>query len=200
MASRLANVPNFISIARLLAVPLVVWLILENRFEGAFWVFILAGISDAVDGFIAKQMDAESELGMYLDPIADKVLLVSVYLSLGVENILPGWLVILVVFRDVLIVGGVLLSQTFIEKSVKMAPLWISKINTTAQIGLAAFVLAWFAFNLGTALTFIVADALVDFVAATTFFSGMAYLVRWVRGFSESESVSCQGKNKLLFG
>ncbi|MEM9684957.1 MAG: CDP-alcohol phosphatidyltransferase family protein, partial [Pseudomonadota bacterium] len=81
-----SNLPNAISVGRLLAVPVMVWLILTDRLNAAFWLFVAAGISDGVDGFIAKRFHVESELGRYLDPIADKVMLVCIYIMLGVED------------------------------------------------------------------------------------------------------------------
>ncbi|MBV8737887.1 MAG: CDP-alcohol phosphatidyltransferase family protein, partial [Alphaproteobacteria bacterium] len=107
------SLPNLISLGRLLLVPLAIWLILGHRYGAAFWIFIVAGISDALDGFIAKHFDRRTRLGALLDPIADKALLVSVYVTLGLANQLWPSLVILVVFRDVMIVGGFLLIQAF---------------------------------------------------------------------------------------
>ncbi|MGH6946651.1 MAG: CDP-alcohol phosphatidyltransferase family protein, partial [Kiloniellales bacterium] len=95
--------PNLITLARLLVVPVAVYVILTEAFVAAFWIFVLAGISDAIDGAIAKRFRVTSELGAYLDPLADKALLVSVYVTLSQVDQLPVWLVILVVFRDVLI-------------------------------------------------------------------------------------------------
>ena len=135
------SLPNAITVGRLLAVPLMVWLIVTGRMDAAFWLFVAAGISDGVDGFIAKRFKAESRLGSYLDPLADKVMLVCIYITLGVEGELSSWLVILVVFRDALIVGGALLSQ-LMEHPLRVRPLYISKVNTVAQILLAAVVLA----------------------------------------------------------
>ena len=106
------NLPNALSLGRLLAVPIVVWLLLQEAYVGAFLVFVLAGVSDAVDGYLAKQFGMDTEIGRFLDPIADKTLLVSVYITLGHQEILPVWLVILVVSRDLLIVGGALLAYT----------------------------------------------------------------------------------------
>src|SRR5215470_10721027 len=105
------NLPNLISLGRLLLVPLAISLILDGKYWAAFWVFIIAGISDALDGFIAKHFDRRTRLGALLDPLADKVLLVSVYVTLGVAGQLWTWLVVLVVFRDIMIVGGFLLLQ-----------------------------------------------------------------------------------------
>ncbi len=171
------NVPNVISLGRLLAVPVAVWLVLSGQLLAAFWVFVTAGISDAVDGFIAKRFNAETEFGRYLDPIADKVLLVGVYVALGNEGYLETWLVIMVVFRDVLIVGGALLFQT-LTQSLTMQPLMVSKVNTVAQIVLAAVVLGVNGYGIADRG---VLDILFYTVAATTFFSGGAYVVTWSR-------------------
>ncbi|MCX8231985.1 MAG: CDP-alcohol phosphatidyltransferase family protein, partial [Alphaproteobacteria bacterium] len=104
------HLPNIISLARILMVPVVVWLVVIGELGGAFWVFIAAVISDAVDGFIAKRFDAVTEVGIYLDPVADKALLVSIFVALGAAGLVSLWLVILVVSREVLIVGGILFS------------------------------------------------------------------------------------------
>ncbi len=101
------SIPNLITLARILLVPVVVWAIASNQMLFAFLLFAAAGVSDAVDGFLAKRFGMASELGRYLDPLADKVLIVSIYVSLGIVERLPRWLVILVVSRDLLIVGGV---------------------------------------------------------------------------------------------
>src|SRR6202035_4268592 len=102
------NLPNLISLGRLLLVPLAISLILDGKYWAAFWVFVVAGISDALDGFIAKRFNRRTRLGALLDPVADKAMLVSVYVALGLVHELWTWLVILVVFRDVMIVGGFL--------------------------------------------------------------------------------------------
>lgn len=171
------NVPNFISLARLFSVPVAVWLILEGRYQLAFWLFIAAGISDAVDGFIAKHFNARTRLGGYLDPIADKVLLVSVYITLGVQAEIPSWLVILVVSRDILIVGGSLM-MLMLTDEFEIDPLYLSKVNTTAQILLVGWLLA----QLGFALDYAVVTAFLTwFTAGTTLLSGSAYFVVWWR-------------------
>jgi cardiolipin synthase len=168
--------PNLISLARLLAVPLAVWLILTDRYGIAFWVFVAAGVSDAIDGFIAKHFGARTVLGGYLDPLADKALLVSVYVTLGYRGQIENWLVILVVFRDVLIIGGAILYQTMTQ-SLKMQPLFISKINTAAQIALVAILLG--KLGLGVVNDYGLTAALVYIVAASTLLSGGAYIAIW---------------------
>ena len=152
--------------------PVTVWLILNDFLLAAFWLFVIAGISDALDGFIAKHWDQVTEFGAYLDPIADKALLVSIYITLGVQGYLENWLVIMVVFRDAMIVGAVILFQTMV-RSLQMDPLFISKVNTLAQIILAALVLGDLGFEVETGLFM---EMMIGIVAVTTMVSGMSYL------------------------
>jgi cardiolipin synthase len=171
----LAWLPNLISLARLLAVPVTVHLLLIGSYNAAFWLFIAAGVSDALDGIIAKHFNAASQVGAFLDPLADKALLVAVYVTLGYLEHLAVWLVILIVFRDLLIVGGAILFHT-LTHSLKMEPLLVSKANTTAQITLAGMVLADLGLNLSLPGAI---HVLVYVVAATTFVSGAAYVIKW---------------------
>ena len=171
----LRQLPNLITLARLLAVPVTVYLILLGELVPAFWIFVAAGVSDAVDGLLAKRLNLVSEIGAYLDPLADKALLLGVFVTLGYVGQVPIWLVILIVFREVLIIGGALLFQT-ITHALHMQPLFISKVNTAAQIALAATVLARPA--LGVALDS-VPETLTAVVAMTTFLSGAAYVIKW---------------------
>jgi cardiolipin synthase len=156
---------------------------MDGRMELAFWLFIAAGISDAADGYIAKRFGAQSELGSYLDPLADKALLVSIYLALGAGEYLPPWLVIVVVWRDILIIGGALLYHT-LTHNLKMEPLLISKINTLAQIVLAGYVMGSKAFGISVdGLSVIMIWA----VAATTVLSGAVYVIGWLRKATSME-------------
>ena len=176
------SIPNLISLARLMAVPVMIYLILNGSYFGAFWLFVAAGVSDAIDGYIAKQLGQATVLGSYLDPLADKALLVGVYITLGQENLLPSWLVILVVFRDLVIIGGVVLLHIS-TNGVKMKPLIVSKINTAAQIFLVAIVLANLAFPQLAWSEFVL--ILVYIVTVTTLSSGGAYIVRWGRNIEQ---------------
>lgn len=177
------NPPNLITLGRLLSVPVAVWLILEGAEAAAFWVFVAAGVSDAVDGFLANRFDWRTRIGALLDPIADKTLLVGVYVTLGIAGHLPAWLVILVVFRDLLIVGGFLLVQAMAQ-TMRSEPLVVSKVNTASQIALAAATLA----RLGLGLSIdTLAEALIYVVAATTVLSGAGYLIRWTRALAGLE-------------
>jgi cardiolipin synthase len=171
----LGLLPNLISLGRLLAVPLAVWLMLGDRFAAAFWLFIAAGVSDALDGFLARHFSKRTKLGGYLDPIADKTLLVSVYVTLGLRGHIADWLVILVVFRDLLIIGGAVIYH-LLTQSLRMQPLFISKFNTVAQIVLAGVVLAQLGYGIADERLL---SVMVHVVAATTFLSGAAYVVLW---------------------
>ena len=169
--------PNFITLARLLAVPVTVYLILQGTYDVAFWLFVAAGVSDALDGYLAKRFDLESVLGSFLDPLADKALLVGVFVALGYTNHVAMWLVILIVFRDLLIVGGAILFHT-LTQSLHMQPLFISKLNTAAQILLACAVLAQLGADWRVPW---LTEGLIVGVAATTFLSGAAYVIKWGR-------------------
>lgn len=171
------TIPNIITIGRLMAVPVMIWLIANEYMRAAFYLFLAAGISDGIDGFIAKRFNQRSELGAMLDPLADKMLLMAVYISLGLTHDLPGWLVILVVARDAMILGGFLLLGT-IGPAPRADPLYISKVNTTVQILLAALILGVRGFGWSYTEAVLVLEYAA---AATTFLSGLAYLVRWMR-------------------
>lgn len=175
------NLPNSITLARIITVPLIVWLILREEMMLAFIFFLLGGLSDALDGLIAKQFDLVTKLGQYLDPIADKILLVSIYVTLGFKGDLPSWLVILVVSRDILIVGGILFSY-LLETKLKIAPLWISKINTFCQILLATMVLGAAGFDYNLEVLQVIT---IYVVAFTTFMSGFSYISNWIRQNSQ---------------
>jgi len=172
----LVNLPNIITFARLCAVPVAVGLVLYQRPMAAFWLFAAAGVSDAIDGWLARRRGT-TLIGAMLDPLADKALLVSMYVTLAVVQALPDWLAILVVFRDAIIVGGVVL-LAITGHPVAIQPLWISKLNTTLQILLVSVTL------LRAALPMVpegMVGLLIAAVAMTTFASGTAYVWNTVR-------------------
>jgi len=170
------SLPNIITILRIAAVPVTVWFILEGKLNWAFWLFVAAGISDALDGAIARSFSARTRLGGYLDPVADKALLVGVFLALGWEGLVPTWLVILIVLRDIIIVGGVTALMAMKER-LAMQPLVIGKINTFLQIAVAALVLS--VYGPGFGLDFWIQPAFY-LAGLTTFASLAAYSMRGV--------------------
>lgn len=171
------NLANLVTLGRLLMVVPLVWLIATERLEAAFWLFVAAGISDVVDGYIAKNFNAKTELGAILDPLADKALLDGIYLALAIVGWLPAWLAVMVLGRDLLIVVGVVLIRRR-DPVFRAMPLAIGKINTFAQILLAACAIAdaggWIDLEAQVA-------ALVVLVATTTALSGAGYAVQAIR-------------------
>ena len=177
------SIPNLITLGRILLVPVVVWAITAGEMRVAFVLFLAAGITDAVDGFLAKRFGMATELGAYLDPLADKAMLVSIYVALGITDAVPRWLVILVVSRDIMIVSAVILSW-LVDKPVPLKPLAVSKLNTVAQISLACVVMAALGFEFDASLAVM---ALTAVVTALTLLSIGFYVAEWVRHMNAAE-------------
>jgi cardiolipin synthase len=171
------NIPNLITLGRILLVPVVVWAIASGTMWIAFVLFVAAGVSDAVDGYLAKRFHMTTELGALLDPLADKALIVSIYITLGVNDAIPRWLVILVVSRDIMIIGAFMLSW-LVGNPLKVKPLLVSKLNTVAQILFACVVLGSLGFDIQADTLKLV---LMGLVAALTLLSVAAYVAEWVR-------------------
>jgi cardiolipin synthase (CMP-forming) len=177
------SIPNLITLARILLVPVLVWAIIAGEMQLAFLLFLAAGISDAVDGFLAKRFGMATELGAYLDPLADKVLIVSIYVALGITDVLPAWLVILVVSRDIMIVGAVLLSW-LVDNPVAIKPVLVSKLNTAAQIVFATLTLGSLALSVNAEPLLTV---MMGLVVILTLLSIGFYLREWVRHMNSAE-------------
>jgi cardiolipin synthase (CMP-forming) len=177
MISHFRSLPNLISLGRLMLVPAIIVMIATERWKEACIVFIIAGISDALDGWIAKTFDLRTELGAYLDPVADKALIVSIYVALAIVAVLPATIAILVVARDMMIIGAFMISL-ILRKPVTVKPLMISKLNTAAQISFAAMVLGVKAFGFPAGAWF---DVSLYSVAALTLASTAAYFGQWIR-------------------
>jgi cardiolipin synthase len=171
------SIPNLITLGRILAVPVILWAITSGEMRIAFILFLVAGLSDLIDGFLAKRFGMATELGAYLDPLADKAMIVSIFVALGIVEAMPRWLVILVVSRDIMIVSAVILSW-LVDKPVKLKPLAVSKLNTVAQIVYATIVLAALTFRWEIPL---VTGALMGVVAVLTLLSVAFYVAEWVR-------------------
>ena len=177
----LRSLPNLITLGRLVLVPAVITMIASDQWVGAFACFLVAGISDGIDGWLAKRFHLRTELGAYLDPLADKALLISIYVSLAWVHVAPVSLAVLVVFRDVMIIGAVIVSWV-LGNPVEIRPLFISKANTTVQIVFAAGVLAAESFSIQLGPIFQIS---VYIVAALTLASAAAYLSQWLRHMSD---------------
>jgi cardiolipin synthase len=172
-----SDIPNIITVFRFLLVPPLVLLLLQERFGLALLVFCIAGFSDALDGFLAKRFDWSSRLGALMDPLADKLLLVSSFITLGWLQRIPLWLVGVVILRDLVIVGGALVYNFRIER-LEADPSMVSKLNTFTQIMLVLAVLFSQAIE---GLPYLWMDVLLYCVLATTLWSGFDYVWRWSR-------------------
>lgn len=171
------HIPNLITGLRILLVAPFLWLLLEERYAAALALFVIAGVSDGLDGFLAKYYGWTSELGGLLDPVADKLLLMGAILALGWLNELPAWLVALVVARDLVIVGGAAAYHLRVERF-HAAPLMISKLNTLTQLVLVGAVIVHYGL---TPLPAWLLTGGIYLTALTTVWSGAAYVWRWGR-------------------
>lgn len=171
------HIPNLISAARVVLVFPVIWLLLHEQFSVALWLFLVAGVSDALDGLLAKTFHWQSRLGGILDPLADKFLLVSTYVCLAILGAVPAWLVVLVILRDLVIISGGVVYNYRVERF-EAEPLLISKLNTLMQILLALVMVFQLA---GSPLPGWLPQSLVWIVVFTTIASGLSYVLEWSR-------------------
>lgn len=184
------DIPNLISIARIILVAPTVYYLLNLDYKLALVLFFIAGASDGVDGFLARHFEWQTRLGAVLDPIGDKLLLVSCYLALGWLGHLPVLLVVLVILRDVVIVTGAIIYHMYIEE-VSIKPLMVSKLNTVLQISLVILIIFsmsdlplsnWANGNMINYLTWL--------VYGSTIASGVSYVWAWgQRAMSISQQV-----------
>ncbi len=172
-----SDLPNILTVFRFLLVPPVVFYMLNHKFGPALIVFAIAGFSDALDGFLARRYHWTSRVGALMDPLADKLLMVSSFLTLGWLGLLPYWLVGLVILRDLVIVTGAIIYNARIEL-VEVDPSIVSKLNTLAQILLVLSVMFSHAVY---ALPALWIDALIFSVLITIVWSGLGYVWTWGR-------------------
>lgn len=168
------TIPNLITGLRLALTPVLAALLLNGHFRPAFALLLLMAFSDALDGFLAKRLGWQSRVGEFIDPLADKLMLVSAFVSLWWVGLLPAWLTALVLGRDAVIVAGGAAYHFFIGRF-NARPSYISKINTFLQLVLVGAVV----FGQFGALPAFVAPGLISLVAVTTLWSGIAYIVVW---------------------
>jgi len=177
-------IPNILTLMRIGLVPIFIVLLQDQQYLWSLYVFLVAGISDGLDGFIAKRYNAQTELGALLDPLADKALLVSAYVMLSMMQVIPFWLMVVVVFRDLVIVGGYLLFVLFFG-AVTMTPISISKLNTFLQIVFILLALVSLAWQLNVTMVLTWLSYLVLLTGVT---SGLAYVWVWsVKAMQQSE-------------
>ena len=181
-----SQIPNLLTLLRIAACPVLVLLLSDRSYDTAILLFLAAGITDGLDGYIAKRYDCVSSLGAILDPIADKLLIASAYIMLAILQDIPFWLLIVVMFRDLVIVVGYLVLVVMGDE-IPMNPSHLSKLNTFLQISLVIAVLSGKADWLYIPLA---VEALVVGVLITTVSSGCQYV--WALGIRRDSSESSE--------
>lgn len=170
-------IPNALCVLRMLLVIPVIWLLLHHEFVATLWIFALAAVTDGLDGFLAKRFGWCTELGRILDPLADKILLVGVFVTLGVMALVPGWLTAVAVGRDVVITSGAIAYQ-FLYGSPDGKPTVASKLNTLLQIVFVLLVVSAHAVGRIPHTAITVLGAFVFVVAVV---SGLDYVIAYTR-------------------
>ena len=168
-------VPNAICIVRMVLVAPLVLYIVDGRYVAALVVLVVAGLSDGLDGFLAKRFDWRTRIGGLLDPAADKLLLIAAFASLTYVGLVPIELTVVVIARDVVIVLGAIFYQWFIAP-VQGEPAAISKLNTACQLAMVFFALTAAAYAWPPPISLTVLGAAVVF---TSIVSGLTYVLRW---------------------
>ena len=172
------NIPNFLSLTRIILVPVFVIFLIQDEYYNALIVFVIAGLTDALDGAMARLLNAQTILGAYLDPIADKLLLSASFVTLAILGIIPSWLTVIVISRDFIILLGIaILSLMSVPFEIK--PAVISKATTALQLGTIFFALLHKAITHGLSSNWIL--ALFWLTALFTIASGLVYIIKGIK-------------------
>ena len=170
------NLPNFLTLIRIVAIPFFLVLLSSRLYLDALAIFILGGVTDALDGFVARTTNQKTSLGAHLDPVADKLLLMSSFVMLAVIDGIPQWFVVLVVSRDIVILLGYVVIYLRVEERLEVQPTVIGKLNTILQLLTVGAILVMLADP--ELLDPRLDDALIYITAATTVISGLQYIYR----------------------
>jgi len=169
------NIPNLLTLLRIILVPVIVILLIQGLFLKALIVFVVAALSDVLDGFLARILRQKTALGAYLDPIADKALLASSFVTLSILHVIPGWLAVIVISRDVIILLGIAV-LSMMSISVNIRPTFVSKITTALQLSTVLIVL--YDLSMPDSFHDLWQTALFWLTALLTIISGLDYMMR----------------------
>ncbi|MBN1364130.1 MAG: CDP-diacylglycerol--glycerol-3-phosphate 3-phosphatidyltransferase [Syntrophaceae bacterium] len=179
------NIPNFISLLRIILVPVIVIFLIQNQYARALIVFAIAGLTDALDGALARMLNKQTELGAFLDPLADKILLSTSFISLSIFGLIPGWLTVIVISRDLIILIGIMtLSMMSVPYEIK--PVFVSKITTALQISTVLLALLLKTFNFDVVKCYEMVRILSWLTASFTILSGLVYIFKGVNFLNQT--------------
>lgn len=169
------QLPNIITISRILVIPFIIYFLVSGDYRLSFWLFVWAGLSDGLDGMIARMCSMRTKLGAFLDPLADKIMIVGMFAAFWGLGLVPLWLFLLVIGRDVMIIAGVIIVH---KKSypLEFEPIFLSKINTALTIVFVAGMVGALAFDLSWLFHWL--DYALYVVMFTTIISAIGYLKR----------------------
>jgi cardiolipin synthase len=177
------NIPNFLSLLRIILVPVFVIFLIQAEYDKALLVFMVAGLTDALDGALARLLKCQTTLGAYLDPIADKLLLVTSFIMLAIFGLIPGWLAVIVISRDFIILLGIAI-LTLMSVAYEIKPAVVGKITTALQIATIFFALLYKAVTHDFGYYWII--GLCWTTALFTIISGLVYIIRGIRILNKS--------------
>ncbi|MEW6324464.1 MAG: CDP-alcohol phosphatidyltransferase family protein [Nitrospirota bacterium] len=180
----MVNLPNILTVLRILCVPVFIDLVIYGRFEYALGLFVIAAATDGLDGLIARLSNQRSRVGMYLDPLADKMLLTSAFITLSIMQHVPIWLTTIVVSRDVILASGTLLLH-LLNVQIDITPTWLGKVTTVLQLGYVVLQLTLVALAQSNGWL----DQAALLAAAVTVGSGLQYVYRGVRSMRTEPAI-----------
>jgi cardiolipin synthase len=172
------NIPNFLSLLRIILVPVFIIFLMQESYTNALLTFVLAGLTDVFDGTLARVMNKQTKLGSFLDPMADKILLASSFITLSILGLIPSWLTVIIISRDfIILIGIIILSMMSITYEIK--PAFVSKVTTAMQLATIFFTLLYKAITHDISYNWIV--SLFWLTALFTVVSGLIYIIRGIK-------------------
>jgi cardiolipin synthase (CMP-forming) len=173
------NIPNFLSLLRIILVPVIVIFLIQNEYAKALLVFTAAGLTDAFDGALARLLNKQTELGAFLDPLADKILLSTSFISLSIFGLIPSWLTVIVISRDLIILIGIM-TLSMMSLTYEIKPIFTSKITTTLQISTVFLALFLKTFTFDVISYYDMVKILSWLTAFFTILSGLIYIFKGI--------------------
>ena len=174
------NIPNFLSLLRIILVPAIVIFLIQNEHVKALITFIVAGLTDALDGALARLLKKQTELGAFLDPLADKILLSTSFIALSIFGLIPSWLTVIVISRDIIILMGIM-TLSMMSISYEIKPVFVSKVTTALQIGTVFLALFLKSFTSEMIDYYEVVKIISWLTASFTILSGLVYIYKGIK-------------------